>query len=81
MPANTYTLSGFIFTGWSVSGTGATAGVYNAGVSVAVSALSTAIASRDASITLTAKWMEEILTLLHGIQATAVLEAELQQKN
>ena len=60
MPANTYTRSGFIFTGWSVSGTGATAGFYNAGTSVAVSALSTAIANGNASITLTATWMEKI---------------------
>jgi len=56
MPVNTYTHTGYMFTGWEVSGTGSLAGTYAAEASVAVSALSTAIANGDASITLTASW-------------------------
>jgi len=59
MPANPYTNAGKNFAGWTVSGTGSTSGTYNAGASVAVSALSTAIANGDASITLTATWSDE----------------------
>jgi len=58
MPANTYTREGYTFAGWEVSGEGSTAGTYQAGASVAVSALSTAIATGNASITLTATWSD-----------------------
>ena len=56
MPENTYTRTGYVFTGWEVSGMGSIAGTYAAGVSVAVADLSTAIANGNAGITLTAKW-------------------------
>jgi uncharacterized repeat protein (TIGR02543 family) len=64
MPVNPYTYSGKNFTGWAVSGTGSTTGTHNAGASVAVSALSTAIAAGNASITLTATWADAPVTTL-----------------
>jgi hypothetical protein len=58
MPANTYTNEAKNFAGWAVSGTGSKSGTHNAGASVAVSALSTAIETGNASITLTATWSD-----------------------
>jgi uncharacterized repeat protein (TIGR02543 family) len=54
MLANTYTRTGYTFAGWAVSGEGCIPGTHGAGVSVAVTALSTAINTGNANITLTA---------------------------
>jgi uncharacterized repeat protein (TIGR02543 family) len=73
MPANPYTRDGFNFAGWAVSGEGSTAGgTYQAGISVAVTALSTAIAAGDASITLTATWSDAPVTLSNNANIRAV---------
>jgi len=72
MPANPYTNSGKNFAGWAVSGTGSTTGTHNAGASVAVSALSTAIAAGNASITLTATWSDAPVTLSSNANIRAV---------
>ena len=66
MPASTYSRTGYTFAGWEVSGTGSVTGTHNAGASVAVSALSTTIASGDASITLTAKWIIDMVYVPGG---------------
>ncbi|MDR2718154.1 MAG: InlB B-repeat-containing protein [Treponema sp.] len=56
MPANPYSLAGYTFAGWEVSGTNSTPSTYAAGASVAVTALSTGINTGNATITLTAAW-------------------------
>ena len=66
MPGNTYTYTGHTFAGWVVSGTDSLAGTYAAGASVAVSALSTTIANGNASITLTAAWTANTLTISYA---------------
>jgi len=66
MPTNTFTRTGYTFAGWVVSGTGSIAGTYVAGAKVAVSALSTAIASGNANITLTASWTVNTLTISYA---------------
>jgi uncharacterized repeat protein (TIGR02543 family) len=63
MPANTYTRTGYTFAGWEVSGTGSIPGTHAAGANVAVTALSTAITSGNASITLTATWTQNVYTV------------------
>jgi uncharacterized repeat protein (TIGR02543 family) len=63
MPANTYTKTGYTFDGWEVSGEGSIYGIYSATAKVDVSSLSNAIANDNASITLTAKWKTNVLTI------------------
>jgi len=63
MPANTYTRTGYTFNGWTVSGSGSKAGTYAAGESAAVADLSSAIATGNASITLTATWTINTLSI------------------
>ena len=63
MPANTYTRANYSFVGWEVSGEGSSAGTYAAGASVAVADLSTVIENGPASITLTAVWTINTLTI------------------
>jgi len=59
MPANTYTLPGYTFVGWAVSGTDAIEETHLPNTPVSVTDLSEGITRGDASITLTAKWVEE----------------------
>jgi len=66
IPANTYIRKGYAFAGWEVSGTGSLTGTYAAEVNVAVSALSTAIANGNASITLTVKWTIDMVYVPGG---------------
>jgi len=72
MPANPYTRDGFNFAGWAVSGEGSITGTYQVGAGVAVSALSTAIAAGNASITLTATWSDAPVTLSSNANIRAV---------
>jgi len=66
MPANPFTYTGHTFAGWVVSGTGSVTGTHNAVESVAVSALSTSINTGNASITLTASWTANTLTISYA---------------
>jgi len=76
MPANPYSKTGYTFDGWAVSGTGSLQGTYAAGVSKAVSDLSTGINTGDASITLTATWKGNVYTVTFDKNASDATEAD-----
>gem|GEM_PF-937535 len=56
MPSSGYIRTGYTLSGWAVSGSGAITDTHAVGASVAVTSLSTTIASGNAIITLTAQW-------------------------
>jgi len=63
MPDNTYSRTGYTFAGWEVLGAGSIPNTHAAGEIVAVADLSTAIKTSNASITLTAKWTANTLSI------------------
>jgi uncharacterized repeat protein (TIGR02543 family) len=72
IPANPYTREHFKFYGWRVTGDGAGGVVIGAGEYTTANALSTALATKSTSVTLTAVWIpEEVFTITYHLDGGA----------